>query len=468
MSTHFIGITALTDFFLNEGVDPLLDRLQDAGATALACNPTVTAPAAEGDGSFQPPTDAGASVRLFDRPLWGKYSLWVRGAPSYRPRTSLYQECPYQPRAANELTDQHGAIVQEILRKAHRRGLQVHFQLGAAQPPGLHEEDIPRLPDGSLPQGRMANTASLASPAVRAYNRCYLADLLREYPDLDGIRVDWPEYPCYTLDEVFADFGPHAEAFAVERGYDFARMRSEVGALWSLLRDDLHDAALSRMLDYGVDNYAPLVALGRYPGIADWLRLKADLSADLLRDWREALDAAGGGAVELSANAFAPPWCALTGLDPGRAAEHCSSVSAKLYTMHWALMVKFWGDRILQTNGPLNEPLLVRVLVRLMDIADVEGGQRLADYAYPEPDQPHPISERSQISKLNQAVAAAGGRTRLNALLHGYGPLDDFQRRLRLVGRSRVDGLWVNRYGYLSNDKLAAIGEFAADWSKAS
>ncbi|MDP6701099.1 MAG: hypothetical protein QGH25_15735, partial [Candidatus Latescibacteria bacterium] len=58
---RFLGITVLGDFILNEGVDGVLDNLEKCGATAVACNPTVTAPCDEGEGSFQPPSDAGSS-----------------------------------------------------------------------------------------------------------------------------------------------------------------------------------------------------------------------------------------------------------------------------------------------------------------------------------------------------------------------------------------------------------------------
>ena len=111
MSTQrFLGITVLADFILNEGIDAVLDNLALAGATAVALNPTVTAAAADGEGSYQPPSDAGSSPRLFDRPLWGKRGLWTRGAPSFHPDETLYVDTPYRPRQPNELTASHGHI----------------------------------------------------------------------------------------------------------------------------------------------------------------------------------------------------------------------------------------------------------------------------------------------------------------------------------------------------------------------
>ena len=42
--------------------------------------------------------------------------------------------------------------------------------------------------------------------------------------------------------------------------------------------------------------------------------------------------------------------------------------------------------------------------------------------------------------------------------MHGYGPLHDFVRRFRVVAESPADGVWINRYGYLGDDKLNAVG----------
>ena len=408
---RFLGITVLGDYVLNEGVDGVLANMEKCGATAVACNPTVTAPAAEGEGSFQPPDDAGSSPRLFDRPLWGKRSLWVRSGASYDPNASFYQDTPYGPRRANDLTAEHGYAIGDFVCAARAAGIEIYLQVGAAQPSGLIEEDIPRLPNGSLPQDRMANTASLASPSVRSYVRAYVRDLLEAYPDITGFRPDWPEYPCYKLDEAFQDFGPHVERWAEERGFDFTRIRREVGALYDLLHGGLRNEHLADWASPERGRFFLLNALRAYPGIAEWLRLKAELSVDLLAEWRAALTAYGGEDKKLSANAFMPPFTLFT-----------------------------------------------RALAQLLDLGDDICAEKLSDYGYPEPHEPHPIPDAPQQRKIAQVKAAAGTGMAVTPLVHGYGPTDDFSRRLQLVADSAADGVWINRYGYLGDDKIEAIG----------
>jgi hypothetical protein len=130
MRQRTLGITVLADFILSDGVDAVLDNVVErAGATAVALNPTVTAPAPEGQGSWQPPSDAGASPRLFDRPLFGASGLWMRSAPSYVPDEQFYSDSPYRPRPASDLTEAHGHVVGQFIDAAVDRGLEVYFQV---------------------------------------------------------------------------------------------------------------------------------------------------------------------------------------------------------------------------------------------------------------------------------------------------------------------------------------------------
>jgi len=454
----FLGVTVLGDYILSEGPDPIIENLLRTGATAVACNPTVTAPGDESTGSFQPPADAGSSPRLFDRPLFGKRSLWVRSGVSYHPRHEFYSDSAYPPRTPNDLTDQSGAVIGEFISKAVDAGLKVYFQLGAVQPSGLRDEDKPRLPDGSIPAGRMANTGSLASEAVRSFNRAYVRDLLNEYPQVHGFRPDWPEYPCYTLGEVFQDFGGHVSRWAGVHGFDFESIRQTAGGLYDLL--------LGRHPDRKLENsdFEQVFSLETVTeGVREWLRLKAALSVDLLKDWREIIDEASDGHGELSANAFMTPYSVATGFDFSGAAGVCDAVSPKFYTMHWSLMVRFWAEPILNSNPQLDETTVVDCLVQIMDIGDGLSGKTVADYGYPAPDEPHPIPDGPQLRKLAQVAGEVRDTAQVIPLVHGYGPTDDFHRRLKLVGQNEaVSGLWINRYGYLGEDKLEVIRQVAA------
>ena len=464
---RLFGITVLADFVLNEGINPILDGLAKQGVNAIAVNPIVTAEAAEGQGSWQPPSDAGSSPRLFDRPLWGKKELWVRSGPSYTPDVSLYSDTSYKPKQPNDLTEAHGHLVGDFIDEALARGFEVYFQIPGATPSGLQDKDRRKMPDGSIPDS-MVDVGSLASEDSRAYLRAFIRDLLQTYPNVTGFRPDWPEYPCYKLPETFVDFGEPVKTWAEARGVAFEGIRQEVGAFYDYLTNSLTNEDLAEFAEVERGRWAQLRLLRRHPAIGAWLRVKTALSLDLLRFWRESITEAGGEEKVLSANAFMPPLTLFTGLDIAGTLEIAQAVSPKLYTMHWSAMVEFWGQALMAKND-LDEALVVKALVNLFDIDDeihlrdsVATADwrppRISDYGYPGNDEPHPIPDGPQARRIRQVLADAGDKGKVTPLMHGYGPIDDFARRFRIVAESDANGVWINRYGYLSDEKLEVVG----------
>jgi hypothetical protein len=437
-----------------------------AGANAVTTSPYVMEVADERSGSREPPDDAGAgAVRLLDRPLWGRRELVVRTAPSYIPHAEFYRGLRYQPAEPTELTRRAGHVVSDLIRAAQSRHLKVYLQIQAAIPPGYRvqfggptDDDRPRLPDGRLPPKRLAKNGSLASRHIVEYTHALIRDLCRTYPDIDGIRFDWPEYPPYLLDDLFLDFGEPAKQAAGRLGFDFDSMQRDALALYKKLHGGLADADFSAWLAGDGGRYALARLAIEYPGLFELARFKAALVTELLAGFRRAMNASGGERMELIAHAFPPPWNLASGIDFARSREHVSGYCVKLYTMHWAMILRFYADQLLAANGGLSDPLLGRTLVRLLDMADDQGLAKATDYHYTDPEEPHPAGSRAMQRKIQQARHEAGA-TPVYALAHGYGPANDFRRRLAAAWEASPAGVWVNRYGYLSDEKLRIIGQ---------
>lgn len=455
------GVTVMPEYLQNEGIEQVLGRLSAAGVTMIATSPYVMAPADSKTGSREPPVDAGAgSVRLLDRPLWGKRELFVSTAPSFTPDKKIYQGLRYQPAEPTQLTTREGPIIKSFMRAAQARHIQVYLQVQAAIPPGYRvqfggpvEEDKPRLPDGRVPPRRLANNGSLASPQITDYTIALTRDLLRAYPDIDGIRFDWPEYPPYFLDDVFLDFSPHAAQAAARMGLDYGRIQRSALELYRLLHGGLTNAHLERWLEPDGGRNAMLRHFIDDPGLMDWLRLKSNLATELVIRLRDLIP----GRVAFTLGTFPPPFTTVSGLNFSALSKYVTAFHTKLYTMHWPVIFRFYGEAILKANPGLNEQLLVKALSQWLEIQDPPYSSRLEDFRYPEPEEPHPVGRETQIRKIREAQRAAGP-TPVFSFVHGYGPTEDFGARLKIGREASPHGVWINRYAYLRNEKIKLIG----------
>ena len=460
------GVTVMPEYFQTESVEPLLDGLLACGVNAISTSPYVMAEADPQTGQREPPADAGAGkVRLLDRPLWGKQELWVRTAPSFLPQAALYDGLAYQPAPADALTKQQDALIEQVIAAAQERQMAVFLQVQAAIPPGYRvqfggprEDDQPRLPDGRAVTNRVANNGSLASPQILAYQQALLRELCRVYPQIDGIRVDWPEYPPYELDSIFLDFGVHAEQAATRLGLPFAEMRRDAQQLYDWLHGGLTAADLAACTA-DPESWPARLAV-RFPALGDWLAFKNTLVEELLSGFRSTLEEESGGTIRLWATSFPPPWSLLSGLDPACAARHVDTLSVKLYGMHWSMILRNYAEQLLAANPTLPASALVAALFRLLDVGTGPASGKLSEVRYPDPEEPHLGSHEVHLRKIQQAQDAAGPCPVI-PLAHSYGPLDDFRRRLEAARDAGPHGFWINRYGYLSDAKLAVLAELA-------
>ena len=121
-------------------------------------------------------------------------------------------------------------------------------------------------------------------------------------------------------------------------------------------------------------------------------------------------------------------------------------------------MARFYLDQLSKSNPQLNESLLVDAVFTLLDISDCPPPDTISEVRYPGPGDPHFESRDAQLRKLATARRAAGD-TPIAALVHGYGPVEDVICRFQTGCQGTDNRVWLNRYGYLSDDKLVAIGK---------
>ncbi len=332
------------------------------------------------------------------------------------------------------------------------RNIEVYLQVQSAIPPGYRvqfggpvEEDMPRLPDGSITTRKLDKNGSLASEEILAYGEALIKDLTARYSTIDGIRIDWPEYPPYFLETVFLDFGEHARNFAEGMGIDFERMRRKVLALYKHLTEELTDRDLQAYLD------SPESFLEKWSECQEWLDYKSTLVSNLLRRFKNAM----GEDKSLFPSSFPPPWNRLSGFNFSQASEIVDAISCKYYTMHWPMMLRNYAESLTEKNQSLNKALLARCLANAFDAYSPIPPSSDA-IEYPQPDENHPVDLESLANK-QQWVDGQVGDTPVWALGHAYGPIEDVKKRAKAVFDASNERLWINRYAYMSDEKLDGL-----------
>ena len=461
-----LGVIAWPTHIQYEGAEAVLDNLMEAGVNTVSTAPMVVRPTDDpAEGRREPPDDGGEGmVREVDRPIWGKHSLQLKTSPSFVSNGSLYRGLKYAAPKADDLTADQGKVIGKFLKKAKSRGLETYLQVQICHIPSIDSEnsdtpdetdDLPVLPNGEFPRKRMMHFSTIASDDIQDYFCAFAKDVLEAYPDADGLLLDRAEQSFYTVGDAFVDFGPGAKKKAGELGFDFEAMRGAADRLYrrleSISNDDL------RRLQTPADLAYEMATLFRSePALAEVLRFRTAVSDGYLRKIRAAVTTVSPDKKLLPA-VFPPPMSLITGVDFEKYADSVDAVLIKFFTMHWPLIVTNWSKELKGLNPDLDEGLLVRALSTIFGMEESGFGSTIADYAYPAPDQPHRAGSEQIVRKIETAIADAKGKTPVIPSAHGYGPFDDAKRRLTRVWETSTSGMWINRYGYLSDEKLEML-----------
>ena len=460
MAKKFLGMVMTPLDVQVEGLEGVMGRIELTGATAISSDRNLNLQAPEGQGHRAPPLDIDGYERVFDRPVWGKRELYLEGFSTVKPDLSRYADTPYKPVYREAPSELDRELPDKIYEAARGRGWKVYASASPLSVPGLTNADQMRWVDGSIPDStrRVARQGCPSTPNVRAYAIASLLDTIGHDPHIDGIGLDWVEYTTYLLEDHFSCFSPHSKRHAEELGYDVGRMESDVKALWSHLHN-LTGASLEASQSIVRNPSAILDLLARFPGWFDFLRFKSDVICGFFGAIRQAMNDAGYAKVELIANGWAPPFNRSSGMDYARLGEIVQCVRPKLYTFHWSAIPRWYGQTLKAWNPNLGESAILTAIKTWFNLADDIAHPTFANYHIPGPDENHPVHPETFRERIDEVVSQVNGQTPVIPLAHGYRPLAQWKRKVAIVRDSPAHGMWVQRYCYLSDDKLRALGQ---------
>jgi len=458
---RFTGVFLNPFFVQDEGLGPVFDRLEKMGATAIVTHPRVAVPVEEGEGKRFPDLHGDGHRRVLARPLWGKPALHLKSGLSFEPNRRLFGKTPYAPPAFDPPPGVDLEIPSKILREARSRGMQAHLLMHPFLPAQPRTEDLPVFVGGSRSsRGRFSGNVCLNSPAAFEYGLAMVADILDHFPELDGLMPDWVEFGAYQLESVFTCFCPHCEAEARQSGFDWDAMKRDVGAAW----DWLHALEPGRVASLtGADGGALREAVETRPGLAEFVRFKAHTVRRFYRALRQMLVARGKGDLLLTSRGWPPPWNRASGMSYGQLTEFCQVAAPKLFTFDYCALPRWYGEVIAKWNPGLGERTILDMLVAVMDLPDAIEDRSFEHYHIPAPDVPHMAGVSCYGPRITEVAEAVRPAARLCPFTHAYLPLPQWRELLTMMRRLPVDGIWIQMYGYLSDDKMDAVREIWND-----
>jgi hypothetical protein len=472
------GIIVTTAELASEETGAVLDAIATTGANAITTTSNIVVPSDTPTDYREPSIDVQGERRTLDRPVWGRTMTWVNRYVAYQPDPELWRDLPWPPppAAPEEIRVDHARAA---IDGAHARGMRVYAHFAAYALPGGadHREGQPtndelrvryrptRLIGGIHPEG-ISWVGCINNPTVRAYGRVRLIELLRHYGDVDGLALDWVDFPTFFLEKLFTCFCDHCHAQAISLGYDWEQITGAVRVLW----DSLHTLtarqaeALARSGDWGdlvVDPDAML------PGFDAWLDFKAESVALAIADLRGVMTEEGAGHLLVSTVEPALPWGRISGAAFARAGRGVDRQYINLFSAHWLMMVRWWSESILAWNrgSDITPELAIRGMMALFGITLEHPVTDLspATFGMPARDVPHNLTPASYTDRLENALALQPNQAPVLPLVHAYRPVDDFARQLETVRPYAMNGLWIRRFGYLCDRKLDLLHQ---EWSR--
>jgi hypothetical protein len=125
--------------------------------------------------------------------------------------------------------------------------------------------------------------------------------------------------------------------------------------------------------------------------------------------------------------------------------------------MHWPMIERHYAGSLLELTRFTPEAV-VTALTALLNFSG-DAHRPFDAIRYPEPEQPHRVAAdliKTKMADVRQSLA--NQPVALCGIAHGYGPPDDVVGRFQATLEAAQGRIELNRYAYLTDAKLQALG----------
>lgn len=437
----------LVDFQYND-IDSILDSMKKIGVHRMAVSSLAFKETGNASDNRLPPLDIDGEERILERPFPdGSHVKYGKRYLPFSPDMERFNNTTYKPVSSlMRYTLDSNDILKDVVIKAKNKGISVTISIPSEGISG-HIDDYPIDPFGKEHILQISRKGCINSANVVNYYIAMIGEIVKRYHP-DRIMLDWVEYTNYFFSDNLVCFCPHCKKKAIDYGFDLKKMQ---------------DAALNVFRNISSMNQVPISGGKEWieiwetisPGISELFRFKAQACIDFVSTIRGFLDSIGASDTGIQISCFAPPMNIGTGLDYSRVAaiSQTIEVQPKMYRFHWALMVKWYAEELAKINDHIKPEEWIPFVKDLLRVTDTSC--MLNHYKMPGPKEFGAIDYQCELEKISAVEKA--GQSGITYRIHGYGPDELFRKRVIRANESSIDLCSVQRYGYLSDNKLAML-----------
>ena len=437
----------LVDFQYND-IDSVLDAMKGIGIHRIAVSSQAFMETGNPADNRLPPLDLDGEKRVLERPFPdGSHVKYGRRYLPFEPDLSLFKNTTYKPSSSMIPSGKIPCdVLENVFRKAKDKGISVTISIPSEKVSG-HIDDYPIDPFGKEHIPQISGKGCINSGNVLNYYIAMSSEIVKRYHP-DRIMLDWVEYTNYFFSDNLICFCPDCEKKAIGHGFDFEKMRNSASKVFSSIAsmDNVPDADGKGWME---------IWESLSPGISELFRFKTQSCMDFVSAIRASLDAIGAYDTGIQISCFAPPMNIGTGLDYAKLASISPTIEIqpKIYRFHWALMTKWYAEELAGINGKISPDRWLPFVKSMLGVTD--SSDSISHYNMPGPDEIGAIDYQSELEKISEIERL--GQTGVTYRIHGYGPEELFSRRISRANAGSISMCSVQRYGYLSDNKLAML-----------
>ena len=410
MSLDIMLFVGKIDVFRQEGIDFVLDRIQEAGIRSLLLGDLV-----------------------------------IDGSPVFDPDPTCYADVAFAPPEVADAVRPRADAFHAAVEQCARRGLELY----------LHD------------WGQGAAGRALTDPDALAYGLARTRDVQRAFPEIDGFVLDGPEFGYEIQPGHRSQLLGWFDDATLERarcdGYAVDAMARDRDWLIRLL-NGLDPSTVHRWLGTRLAVTDVLDLFITHPGLLEWFRFRSDAILGMLGAYR---DCVKGIASRLilgcgpRISAFAP----LTGYAYGPLSRVVDFLCPKIYLWHEGIdglkgTIGRYASTLTGWNPTLPESTAIEQVTRAFDLP-VPGVQSVRDLNKPLSPSFFQETLRSEVDKAILRVGDANKLRLFMGLHHGgvHMSTEEMKHILAVILESPCDRVLYWEYGDISDEQWAVLRE---------